>query len=107
MPQALSPPARIWTDSEWELISRGHIARDMDDKWNIVVEGPWAHFYRNWTGHGMYDLRFDQVEGGWKIVEAWVCGDRAWYRRDSTDEQERHLIQDLITYLLVDRRVGP
>ncbi len=107
MPQALDPPARIWTDAEWELISRGHTSRDMDDKWDIVVDGHWVHFHRSWTGHGIYDLRFSRVDGGWQIVEARVCGDRSWYRRDLTDEQEREQIERLITYLLTERRLGP
>src|SRR2546423_9860669 len=100
MPTTLAPPTRIWTDAEWAKISHGHTSQDMDDKWNVVVDRNWVHFHRSWTGHGIYDLRFSQVAGGWQIVEAQVCGDRSWYRRDATDEQERGQIERLITYLL-------
>ncbi|MFJ7204194.1 hypothetical protein ACIQWR_11750 [Streptomyces sp. NPDC098789] len=32
-------PARVWTDEDWGRIRRGYHARDMDEKWNVFVEG--------------------------------------------------------------------
>jgi hypothetical protein len=53
-----------------------------------------------------YDWRFSEVEGGWRIDEARVCGDRSWYRR-LTDEQERDEIDRLITLLFFERQIDP
>jgi hypothetical protein len=65
-PMTLLPP-RVWTREEWRRIERGYRARDMDEKWNVFVEDQVAFFHRSWTGKGIYEASFAQVEGGWHI----------------------------------------
>jgi len=63
-------PERIWTQEQWELIGRGYRARDMDEKWNVFVEGHVAFLHRSWTGYGMFEAAFSRVPHGWRISAA-------------------------------------
>lgn len=79
--EAIPPPERIWPDADWRVIERGHKSSDMDDKWNVFVEGHRLHLHRSWTGRGIYEAEFAQVPGGWQVITAVVEGDRGSYRR--------------------------
>ncbi|MET8966011.1 hypothetical protein ABZX69_42310 [Streptomyces sp. NPDC004074] len=74
-------PDRVWTDEDWDRIRRGYHARDMDEKWNVFVEGDVLFMHRSWTGHGVYEASFAPVTGGGrKIASAVVEADRERYR---------------------------
>jgi hypothetical protein len=68
-------PTRTWTHEEWSRIQQGFAARDMDDKWDIVVDGRTAFVRRSWTGHIFYEATFEPVDGGWRIGSAVVAAD--------------------------------
>lgn len=65
-------PIRVWGDKEWERIKLGYAARDMDEKWDVLVEETVAYLHRSWTGFAVFEARFCAVEGGWRISEALV-----------------------------------
>jgi len=81
-PRPLSqPPARVWSDEDWDRIRHGYRARDMDEKWNIFVEGDVLFMHRSWTGRGIYEASFAPADGGGRrIASVVVEGDRERYR---------------------------
>jgi hypothetical protein len=83
-------------------IRRGHRSRDMDDRWDAVVEGNRLYLHRSWTGYGVYEAQFDQSNGGWRIREAVVAADGSTNRRGS-DAYESLIMEWLIGGVLLDR----
>jgi len=70
-------------ESEVELISRGVIPYDMDDKWFIYTEDGWVYFHRSWTGILAYWIRLEEVSAGsYKVCEAYVNTDKKKYGAD-------------------------
>jgi hypothetical protein len=95
-PRSIAPPAVVWTDDEWATIARGHIAQEMEDKWDVFADGDRVRFQRSWTGLGVYECRFERCEGGWRMAEAVVCGDNSLYKASPTDEGEAIRLESLI-----------
>jgi hypothetical protein len=46
------------------------VALDMDEKWDVFVEGRVAYAHRSWTGFGIFEATFAPVDGGWRIATA-------------------------------------
>ncbi|MEV5574738.1 hypothetical protein AB0L06_32275 [Spirillospora sp. NPDC052269] len=87
--------SRVWTAEEWARIQQGHASRDMDDKWDLVVEGDTLFAYRSWTGFCVYEATFTEVEGGRRVAEVRVESDPERYRRRS-DAHDLTLLEILI-----------
>ena len=100
-PRALSVvPERVWSLEEWERIGLGYRSRDMDEKWNIFVEGAELFMHRSWTGLGIYQISFTAADGGFSIAEGVVESDRDRYRARS-DEFECVMVELLIRSILL------
>lgn len=104
--ESIPAPNRLWTDSDWVLIRRGHKSVDMDDKWDGFVEGQRLYLHRSWTGRGVYEAEFGQIAGGWVISSVVVEGDRDSYRRQD-DAHETALLEALIDGVLLGIYSGP
>lgn len=83
-------PDRVWTDADWDRIQRGYRARDMDEKWNVFVEGDVLFRHRSWTGRGVYEVSFapaPEAGRGRRIASAVVEADgkRSRSRGDEFD----------------------
>lgn len=102
VPEACSPPQRVWSDAEWALIRRGHRSAEMEDKWNAFVENDRLFLHRSWTGHGIYEAQFVRGQQGWFITELLVCGDRDIYRYPLGDN-EAATVESLIDSRLLRR----
>lgn len=86
-------PTRVWSDEQWERITRGYRARDMDEKWNVFVEDEVAFLHRSWTGNGIFEALFSPVAGGgWRISAATVESDAARHRR-SSEQYDRVMLE--------------
>ncbi len=67
--QPIKTPRTIsvnWTlDQEaYKQLQLGHIAREMEDKWNIYMENNTVHFLRSWTGMEIFNFMVQQNENG-------------------------------------------
>ncbi len=51
---------RSFSGEEMDALRRGHVPREMEDKWFWYMEGPtlWAH--RSWTGFCIYRIDFGE-----------------------------------------------
>ncbi|WP_174855671.1 hypothetical protein [Streptomyces rishiriensis] len=93
-------PDRLWTDEDWDRIQRGYRARDMDEKWNVFVEGDVLFMHRSWTGHGVYEVSFAPAAGrGRSIASAVVEADGERYR--SMGDEYDCLMMELIISAIV------
>ncbi|MFF2129863.1 hypothetical protein ACFVW1_31675 [Streptomyces olivochromogenes] len=93
-------PDRVWTDEDWDRIRRGYRARDMDEKWNVFVEGDVLFMQRSWTGHGVYEVSFAPAAGrGRRIASAVVEADGERYR--SMGDEYDCLMMELIISAIV------
>ncbi|WP_331726402.1 hypothetical protein [Streptomyces sp. NBC_00887] len=94
-------PDRVWTDEDWDRIQRGYRARDMDEKWNVFVEGDVLFMHRSWTGHGVYEASFAPVIGGGRrITSVVVEADVKRYRRTG-DEYDRLMMELIISAIIL------
>jgi len=94
-PQEILPPETIWTDEQWARMRLGHKSADMDDKWDVIVDGTLLEFRRSWTGHLIYRARMVRAGKGWKVERLEVEGSQESYRRAS-DEADRLLLEALM-----------
>ena len=74
----------------------------MDDKWFIFMEDMQLNFHRSWTGHCIYQIRFEKRDAEYVIVEAWVNRDQEEYRSDD-DNYDIALLSFLIDNFLLGR----
>jgi hypothetical protein len=97
MPQL---PRRIWSDADWEQIQSGYASRDMDEKWDVFVEGEVVFLHRSWTGYGVFAATFAPVDGGgWRIASAVVERDAERYR--GTDDAYDCVMLELVISAIV------
>ncbi|BCB91578.1 hypothetical protein [Phytohabitans suffuscus] len=95
------PPARPFTDQEWERVQLGFRARDMDEKWDVFVEDRTAYLHRSWTGNGIFAASFaPRPTGGWRIESATVESDPRRYRR-GCDEYDRVMLELVLTAVVL------
>lgn len=66
---------RVYTAAESERICKGNVPQEMEDKWFAFYEEPWLHLHRSWTGFGIYQVRFESVDGGSRVAEVLVSRD--------------------------------
>jgi hypothetical protein len=96
----VEPPRAIWTQEQWQRIRTGHISQDMDDRWDVFVEGAWVHFQRSWTSFRVYSIRFISTAAGWTIAEAVVTGDHRKYH-PNPPHMETAIIEWLVQGVLL------
>ncbi|MET8518367.1 hypothetical protein [Streptomyces sp. NPDC005077] len=94
-------PDRVWTDEDWDRIRLGYRARDMDEKWQVFVEGDVVFMHRSWTGRGVYEASFAPVTGGGRrIASAVVEADGERYRSIG-DEYDRLMMELIISAIVL------
>ena len=62
----------VFTKEEYQLLIRGHIPYQMEDKWYIFYKDDWLYFHRSWTGYGMYKAQVLPDQNGYYIDEFWA-----------------------------------
>ncbi|MGS2619315.1 hypothetical protein ACVCAH_33050 [Micromonospora sp. LZ34] len=94
-------PTRTWSDEQWERITLGYEARDMDEKWNVFVEDQVTFLHRSWTGNGIFEASFSSVGGGgWRISAATVESDPSRYRR-SSERYDRVMVELVLSAIVL------
>lgn len=98
------PYTATFTAEESDLLRRGLVPREMEDKWFIFWEGDSLFFHRSWTGRGIYQVDFQQAGADLEVTRALVTAGTLEYRRD-TDQDEVALLDFLIRGLLLHQPV--
>ncbi len=66
---------RTFSEKETEILRRGNIPREMEDKWFFYMQGDMLYAHRSWTGFCIYTVKFS--DGGKHLVT--VNRDRRQY----------------------------
>jgi hypothetical protein len=101
----LSPPTdRVFTEEEYQRMSRGLVPQVMEDRWFIFLEGDWLYFHRSWTCLCVYQARLERAGDSYRIAEASANPEALPYY--STDEgYHRESLVFLIDALLLGKPV--
>lgn len=70
---------RTYTPSEFAILKEGHIPTRMEDKWFAYYEEPFLYLHRSWSGVCIYQVRFEPVCQGSRVVEVLVNRDAEQY----------------------------
>ena len=97
------PFARTFTREEYDVIARGLVPGDMDDRWFIFLENNQLYLHRSWTGTCIYQITFDRTDSDSIVVtEALVNRDPEEYKA-ADDEFDVALLSFLIDNKLLGR----
>jgi hypothetical protein len=105
-PRQLTPPERLWSSQEWELVRRGHRSTSEHDRWNAYTEDDRLRFHRRGSGAGIYEVQFAPSGDGWVITEIVMCADPDVHRID-TDELHALHVEALVDSLLLGLERSP
>lgn len=72
-------------EEAYKRLQLGHLAHEMEDKWNIYMEGDTVHFHRSWTGMELFRFTVQPADGGHTVSQFEVEQDPERYTE--TDEQ--------------------
>jgi hypothetical protein len=95
----------IFSASEYEMLGKGLVPKEMEDKWFIYLEGGWLNFHRSWTGAQIYGVRLEQMPQGWRTAESWVNRDPTQYK-GADRGYDSDLVRFLIDAFLLHKRVA-
>eukprot|EP00123_Amoebidium_parasiticum_P021604 comp7036_c0_seq1/m.2776 comp7036_c0_seq1/g.2776 ORF comp7036_c0_seq1/g.2776 comp7036_c0_seq1/m.2776 type:complete len:190 (-) comp7036_c0_seq1:272-841(-) len=73
-----------FSSNEWEMVQKGLVPQDMDERWFIYCEGRTVYFHRSWSGFCVYELDVREQGGRWVAVQAMANRDKGQYT--GTDE---------------------
>ena len=93
---------RLFSEEEMEMIQRGVVPEQMEDKWFIYWEEGTLYFHRSWTGFCIYVVRFAPENRSWRMVGADVSRDPEEYK-ETSDEKDALLVSALVDVLLLRR----
>ncbi len=58
------------SSNDFFRIMQGLIPASISDRWFIYYKDNWLYLHRSWTGHCIFQLRFQEREGNYKVVGA-------------------------------------
>ncbi len=87
---------KLYSDSEMKAMYRGLIPQEMEDKWFIYWSDDTLFFHRSWSGHCIYQARFE----GSMLTTIVACRDHDIFT-GGEDESDRRAVLQLIQYGLL------
>lgn len=96
---------RRFSASEYAKLSRGHIPREMEDKWFLYLEGATLRAHRSWTGFCIYEIELEAA--GRDHVVRRVRANREPEQYSGGEEEDRRTLAYLIDELLLGRCDDP
>src|SRR5262245_11222122 len=91
---------RVYTPSELERIQQGSVPKEKEEKGVAFYEEPWLYLHRSWTGFGIYQVRFELVDGNSRPAEAFVSRDANQYKGNNV------MSEALLLAVLLDGYAG-
>lgn len=90
---------RVFSAEEMARIRRGFIPAQMEDKWFIFYEDGWLFCHRSWTGYCIFQARFAEADGGFRVTELRVNRDPSQFT-ETDDSRIVWLFVTLVNSLL-------
>ncbi|WP_203294398.1 hypothetical protein [Maricaulis parjimensis] len=69
------PYSKSFSAEDFDSIRQGFLPGQMEDKWFIFFENNVLHFYRSWTGVGVFKVEFQSDADGAHVVSAKAVGE--------------------------------
>ena len=95
--------AMEFSPDEYARLTLGHMSRDMDDKWDALLEDDWLYWHRSWTGNCVYQTRIERRDDRFVTAETWVNRDPQQYNF-TDDRYDAALLAFLIDNFLLGKR---
>lgn len=93
---------RLFSREDMEVIQRGLIPEEMEDKWFIYWKDENLFFHRSWTGFCIYIVHFAVENQGARMVKADVNRDPEQYS-ETIDANDARMIDYLVDILLLQK----
>ncbi len=93
---------RSFSAEEMEIICRGIVPEEIEDRWFVYWQNHRLFFHRSWTGFCVFIVHFKEENGCYRMVDAEVNRDRNQYK-NIDDEKDRKYISSLIDAILAHR----
>ena len=74
-------------NSQMEIIKKGKVASNMDDRWVIIYNEPYVYFHRSWTGNCIYMARIEKYKETFNLVEVLVNAVPNQYKYTNDEEE--------------------
>jgi hypothetical protein len=88
---------------EAELVRRGLIPEEMEQKWFIYWEGDTLHFHRSWTGYCIYKVTFEPEGNGLAATQLRINHSPTQHK-GASDDHDRQMAAWLIDALLLGKQ---
>jgi hypothetical protein len=104
---------KLLSAADYQVIARGFIPQQMEDKWFVFLESDWLYVHRSWTGVCIYTLRLEAIGDGFRVAEAWVNRDTKQYAylwpisRHTPEQFDVLALEWIIDCLLLGKDVEP
>ena len=73
---------RTFREEEFNVLSKGLVAEDMDSKWNAVMHESILYLYRSWTGNCIYSVELLKTDEGYRTKETLVNRNQEQYKSE-------------------------
>jgi ADP-ribosyl-[dinitrogen reductase] hydrolase len=84
----------------YKRLQLGHVAHEMEDKWNVYMEDGTVHFHRSWTGMELFRFTLQPAENGSYTVSQFEV-EQDPERYTETDEQAiRNTLSEVLQAVL-------
>ena len=95
----------IFSEGQYEILKKGLIPEEMEDKWFIYFENNWLYFHRSWTGYGIFKAEIIEEKNNnddkiYKINELYVESNKEYYNSNN-GKNELDLLRQLIYFGLL------
>ncbi len=94
---------RLFDPVEHEILKRGVVPQEMEDRWFVFSENGWTYFCRSWTGYCVFQIRLERDQRASIITEALANRDDSQYRWTS-DEEDARVLGRLIDHIVSPER---
>lgn len=98
------PLQRTFTQSEFEMLKRGLVPQQMEDKWFIYYLNDALHFHRSWTGHAIYVVPLTKIADGYSADVFKANRDPDQYKM-ADDDFDTKFLNFLIDALLLNKKI--
>ena len=75
---------RVYSENEFQKISKGTQPNSMDDKWHIEYIEPFLYIRRSWTGFCLYKIEFKKIDSLYKVEKLYSNRNTDEYKETNT-----------------------
>ena len=93
---------RAYSSEEMEIIRKGVLPEEMEDRWFVYWQNDRLYFHRSWTGFCIFVVHFKPENDCYRIADVDVNRDEEQYN-SLGDEEDKESILQLFDDILTDK----